>query len=247
MGPVGMATRLLGPLLGSSAAFCCWDESAPAAPGQMPARRMTDIAGHLDGAPQKLFGVVGRDVGSSLSPVLHAAAFRSLGLPYLFVPLSVPDSEQLQLVFRPAGQTVFDQVGLPAAGWAVTTPYKQTAAEAAQLAAPRVVRSGAANTLVLRQGAIFADNTDADGVVASLKPTGTDPVGRPAIVRGTGGAARGVAVGLDLAGAGVVLRGRDAARSRETARSAEGGVGRARGRHPRRGHSRQRHSPRVGV
>ncbi len=217
MGPVGMATRLLGPLLGSPAVFCCWDESAPAAPGQMPVRRMTDIAGHLDGPPQKLFGVIGRDVSSSLSPVLHGAAYRSLGLPFLFVPLSVPDSEQLQLVFRPAGKTAFDQLGLPAAGWAVTTPYKQIAAAAAQLAAPRVVRAGAANTLVLRHGAIFADNTDADGVVASLKAAGIDPAGRAAIVRGTGGAARGVAVGLDLAGAGVVIRGRDAARSRETA------------------------------
>ncbi len=217
MGTVGMATRLLAPLLGSPVAFCCWDENAPAAPGQMSADRMTAIAGHLKGPPQKIFGVVGRDVSSSLSPTLHAAAYSFLGLPHLFVPVSVPDSDQLQLLFRPAGQTVFDEVGLPAAGWAVTTPYKAAAAAAATLAAPRVVRSGAANTLVLREGAIFADNTDADGIVASAIASGVDPAARAAVVRGTGGAGRGAAVGLDLAGAHVELRGREPGKTRSTA------------------------------
>lgn len=223
MGPVGTATRLISPLLGAPVAFCCWNEAAAAAPGQLSCRRMIAIAGHLEAAPQRLFGVVGRDVSSSLSPELHAAAYRSLDLPYLFVPVTVPDEDDLELIFRPSGQTLFDAAGLPAAGWAVTTPYKEAAAASATLAAPRVARSGAANTLVLRPGAIFADNTDADGVVASLVAAGIDPVGRLAVVRGTGGAARGAAIGLDLAGALVELCGRDDVATRRTAE--ELGVG----------------------
>lgn len=217
MGTEGLVTRLLGPLLGAPVAFCCWSEEAIAAPGQITAARMAGIAGHLEAPPQKLFGVVGSDVSTSLSPQLHAAAYRALGLPYLFVPLSVADPHELELIFCPSGRTAFDPLGLPAAGWAVTTPYKNVAASAATLAAPRVVRSGSANTLVLRPGGVFADNTDADGVVASLATAGVDPVGIAAIVRGTGGAGRGAAVGLDLAGALVELSGRDANRTAATA------------------------------
>ncbi len=209
MGVVGMPTRIIGPLLGSPITFAAWRENAAAAPGQMPLARMTAIAGHLEAPPQRLFGIVGRDVTSSLSPVMHAAGFRELDLPYLFIPVSVPDIEELPLLFAPAGETLFDRVGLPASGWAVTTPYKDAAAAAATLRAPRVERCGSSNTLVLRASMLAADTTDADGVVSSLMAAGVDPEGRAAVVQGTGGAGRAAAVGLHLAGAEAAIRGRD--------------------------------------
>jgi len=217
MGTVGMATRFLGPLLGSPVTFAAWDEATPAAPGQVGIRRLLAAAGHLSGPPQRLYGVVGKDVSASLSPELHAAAYRSLGFPYLLIPISVPDATQLPMIFTPAGATLFDRIGVTAAGWAVTTPYKGDAWKAATLVAPRVERAMAANTLVLRPDGLFADNTDADGIVGSLVSAGIDPAGKPAVVQGTGGAARGAAVGLDLAGADTSLRGRDPDRAREVA------------------------------
>jgi len=217
MGTVGMATRYLAPLLGSPATFAAWNDASPAAPGQVGVRKLMATVGHLHGPPKRLYGVVGKDVSGSLSPELHAAAYRSLDLPYLFIPINVPDPSQLPLLFTAAGETVFDQIGAPAAGWAVTTPYKDVAREAATLVAPRVERSMAANTLILRPDGLIADNTDADGVVGSLISAGVDPVGKPAVVQGTGGAARGAAVGLDLAGANPALRGRSADHSREVA------------------------------
>ncbi len=99
----------------------------------------------------------------------------------------------------------------------MTTPYKDLAAEAADLAAPRVRRAGAANTLVLNVGKVVAENTDADGIVGSLVSLGFDPSGHRAVVQGTGGAARGAAVGLHLAGADVVVRSRSDERAKETA------------------------------
>lgn len=209
MGAVGMPTRIIGPLLGSPVTFAAWRENTAAAPGQLPLARMTAIAGHLHGPPQRLYGVVGSDTSSSLSPEMHTAAYRALGLPYLFVPVSVPNPEDLPLLFAAAGETLFDRVGLPASGWAVTTPYKDAAASAATLRAPRVERCGSANTLVLRSASVAADTTDADGVVGSLMAQGVDPEGRTAVVQGTGGAGRAAAVGLHLAGATVALRGRD--------------------------------------
>jgi 3-dehydroquinate dehydratase type I len=219
MGTVGMVSRFLGPLRGSPVTFAAWVPGAAAAPGQMDVARMLSVVGHLNGPPQRLFGVIGRDVSASLSPEMHAAAYRALDLPYLFVPVSVPDAGELASVLAPAGSTVFDHSGFAASGWAVTTPYKRDAWVAATVIAPRVERAMAANTVILRGDGLMADNTDADGIVGSLVSADINPLGKPAVVQGTGGAARGAAVGLDLAGASTWLRGRNPSHTEEVAAS----------------------------
>jgi len=217
MGPVGVPTRYLAPLLGAPIGFAAWSADAPAAPGQQTAQRMNAAIGHLQGPPRRLFGVVGADVTTSLSPSLHGAAFSATRMPDLLIPISVPDPEELRLLFNPFGETLFDRLGLPAHGWAVTAPYKIRAAEVATDMAPRVKRAGAANTLLLKPGRIIAENTDADGVVGSLTAASMPMAGATALVQGLGGAARGAAIGLHLAGAEVTLRGRDSDRTRKVA------------------------------
>ncbi len=217
MGAVGLPSRFLAPLLGPPIVYVAWNAVAAAAPGQITAARLLSAVGHLTGPPRRLFGVVGVDVTRSLSPALHAAGFRELGLPDALLPFSLPDGGELELLFAPAGETALDTVGLPPAGWAVTSPYKRQAADVADVVAPRAQRAQAANTLVLRPERVLAENTDADGVVGSLTALGVDSAGRRAVVQGTGGAARGAAVGLDLAGARVALRGRDTGRTTEVA------------------------------
>ena len=224
MGPVGIATRYLAPLLGPPIGFAAWSAGAEAAPGQLTVDQLESVTGHLHGRPRKLFGVVGRDVSRSLSPALHNAGYRACGLPDLFVPISAPDVEELTELITDLGTTLFDRVGLGAYGWAVTTPYKGIAAELAEVAAPRARRAMAANTLILREQGVAADNTDADGIVGSVHKLGIDPSGLTAVVQGTGGAARGAAVGLYLAGAEVHLRGRDHQRTREIADLLDVGV-----------------------
>ena len=221
MAAPGLASRYLAPLLGPPIGYAAWSDDCPAAPGQLSINRTEAVIGHLHGPPLQLYGVVGGDVSGSLSPTLHSAGYQELNLPYLLVPVSVPDSSELVELFGPQGTTPFDRIGLDARGWAVTTPYKEEAAAAADQHAPRVLRAGAANTLILGEQQVMAENTDADGVVGSLVNLGFDPRGRTAVVQGTGGAARGAAVGLYLAGADVVLRGRSAERTRETAEAME--------------------------
>jgi 3-dehydroquinate dehydratase type I len=217
MGVPGLASRFLAPLLGPPIGYAAWSEGAPAAPGQLTIGRTEAVIGHLEGPPQGLYGVIGSDVSGSLSPDLHAAGYRSLGLPHLFLPISVPSPDELSDLFGPRGTTPFDRVGLGPRGWAVTTPYKSLAAAAADRHAPRVLRAGAANTMILGENHVIAENTDADGVVGPLVSLGVDPRGYSALVQGTGGAARGAAVGLHLAGANVILRGRAAERTQSTA------------------------------
>lgn len=221
MDTIGVASRYLAPLLGPPLSFAAWQSGAEAAPGQLTIDQLEAVTGHLDGRPQRLYGVVGADVSRSLSPALHSAAYAALSLPYLFIPVSVPDDAELIELFTDLEATLFDRVGLPARGWAVTTPYKGIAAAASEMVAPRVQRAVAANTLVLRTLGMAADNTDADGVVASLTTLDVDLRERIAVVQGTGGAARGAAVGLHLAGADVFLRGRDTERTRVTADALE--------------------------
>lgn len=213
MGAVGIASRYLAPLLGPPIGYAAWSPGAAAAPGQLTIAQTERVIGHLNGPPQRLYGVVGSDVSRSLSPAMHAAAYRALSLPYLLLPISVPDPDELTELFAPRGATLFDSIGLEARGWAVTTPYKRHAAAAADRHAPRVLRAGAANTLLLGEQVVTAENTDADGIVGSLVSLGVDPVGKTALVAGTGGAARGAAVGLHLAGAEVAIRGRDPERT----------------------------------
>ena len=221
MAAPGLASRYLAPLMGPTIGYAAWNDETPAAPSQLSIKRTEAVVGHLEGPPQRLYGVVGDDVSGSLSPTLHAAGYKNLDLPYLLVPISVPDSDELVDLFGPRGTTPFDRIGLEARGFAVTTPYKNEAAAAADHHAPRVLRAGAANTLILGDQKVMAENTDADGVVGSLVSLGFDPQGHTAVVQGTGGAARGAAVGLHLAGADVFLRGRSAERNREIAEKLE--------------------------
>jgi shikimate dehydrogenase len=104
---------------------------------------------------------------------------------------------------------------LPAAGFRgvnVTIPHKEAALALADGASPAARSIGAANTLTFeRDGAILADNTDAPGLLETLRGV-ADPAGRPALVLGAGGAARAAVWALVHAGAQVAVWSRDAER-----------------------------------
>ena len=140
--------------------------------------------------------VIGHPVGHSLSPRMHTAALREMGLAgeWTYEALDVPPDE-----FR----RVVD--GLPKGGFAganVTIPHKRAAFEIADDPSPAVRAIGAANTLSFDGGRIAAENTDAPGLIASLPES---PKGHRALVLGAGGAARAAAWALADAGAAVWL------------------------------------------
>jgi shikimate dehydrogenase len=144
------------------------------------------------------YGVVGWPVGHSRSPAMH----RALGLDYQLLP--VPP-ERAEAVLR----------ALPASGFAgvnVTIPHKSAALAVADEASPAATAIGAANTLIYRpDGAIVADNTDAPGLLATLR-------GRPAataVVLGAGGSARAVVWALVSIGCDVLVWNRTALRAKE--------------------------------
>lgn len=217
VGEAGRAARLLGPLLAAPVAYAAWEAGRVAAEGQYVAAEMLELVGHLGGRPRGLFAVLGSGVGASLSPRMHNAAYRALGLPHLFVPLAVSGAGELDELIVGAGEGPLDEIGLDVGGFAVTMPWKERAAGRCTLLAPRAARAFAANTALPRRGKVIGDLTDVDGVTRVLREGGIDLAGARAVVLGTGGAARAAAVALLLGGAEVGLVGRDPARTAEIA------------------------------
>lgn len=144
----------------------------------------------------RVAAVVGDPVAHSRSPAIHNAAFRALGLDWLYVAFRVAPGEGAAIV--PAMRAL----GL--AGVSVTMPHKDTVARCADRRSPVVDRLGAANTLRWEAGSIVAESTDGEGLLDALEVRGIDPAGRRVLVVGAGGAAR--AIILALAGRGAILR-----------------------------------------
>jgi 3-dehydroquinate dehydratase/shikimate dehydrogenase len=214
-GPVGAWTRLVAPLLGAPVVYGALG-AVPGAPGQITIRKLREDFGLPELRPvERLFGIAGDPVDHSLSPRLHNAAYRALGIPALYLPfhaesfgdfwLEVVESEALQ------------QIGFPVRGLSVTTPHKEAALAVAAAVSPRAERIGAANTLVWNGGVWEGESTDPDGVVLPLQERGIDLTSRRAAVVGTGGAGRSAAEGLAGAGARVTLVNRSIERGQRAA------------------------------
>ncbi|MEY3735502.1 MAG: hypothetical protein RLZZ624_561 [Cyanobacteriota bacterium] len=141
-----------------------------------------------DGATA-LVGVLGDPVRHSLSPVMHNAALRQLGLNWVYLALPVPASE-LATVLR-----ALEAIGCR--GLNVTIPHKQAVASLVRELRPLAQRIGAVNTLVPHaDGGWIGTNTDAEGFLAPLQQAGESWNGRRAVVLGCGGSARAVVAGL---------------------------------------------------
>lgn len=129
----------------------------------------------------------------SLSPVLHGAAYRALGLEgWTYERIECDDTMLPGLVDDSPDHRV---------GYSVTMPGKFAALGYAAAVSDRARIVGSANTLVRRPDGWFADCTDVDGVAGALSAFGDLPTGPTAVVLGVGGTARPVLAGLAQAGA----------------------------------------------
>lgn len=145
----------------------------------------------IDGETQ-LVGIVGYGIAYTMSPAIHNAAFSSLGMNWVYVPLRV-SPEDLGLALH----------GLCASGFRgfnVTVPHKVEAVRHMDtLDAPANLLE-AVNTVVCEGGAMIAHNTDVEGFKSFLAEAGVPAAASSILLVGAGGAARAVA--LALAGEG---------------------------------------------
>jgi shikimate dehydrogenase len=141
------------------------------------------------------FAVFGHPIAQSISPIMHKAVFRALGLPHSYEAVDIDDLEHLQSVVDDVRQGNF-------AGANVTVPYKCAVLDLVERVDPSAHHVGAANTLVRSRGRVVAYNTDAPGLADDLRALGA--VGRTAAVIGSGGGARAAVAACMAVGANVV-------------------------------------------
>lgn len=208
MGEPGLASRVLCLKFGAPFTFASLEGGEEAAPGQIPLRRMVSEfrAGSI-GAETDIYGVIGRPVGHSMSPAMHNAAFRELGLDAVYLPFEV-DSDP--------GLFIKQAIALGVRGLSVTIPHKMAVMEALAEVDPEARKIGAVNTVYLKNGKPAGTNTDLWGAMLPIQEaTGGEGSlkGRRALLIGAGGAGRALAFGLREAGAEVAVFDIDPARA----------------------------------
>lgn len=215
-GKAGAWTRLVAPRLGAPVVYGALSEDEPGAPGQISLRRLREDY-LLPDLPrvEALYGIVGNPVSHSLSPRLHNAAYRALGIPAVYLPFYAESFGNFWLEVIESG--VPESLGLPIRGLSVTAPHKEAALAVAGAESPLAALVGAANTLVCTGGVWEAESTDPEGVVLPLKTRGIDVSRLRAAVVGAGGAGRSAVAGLAGAGARVTLVNRGPERGERSA------------------------------
>ena len=152
--------------------------------------------------------VLGHPIGHTLSPIMHNASIKALGLDgqYEYGKLDVPPGELLARLAQ-----------LPAEGYAgvnLTIPLKEVAFKGLKQLADSARILGAVNTVEFTGNGMVGHNTDGYGFLKALEESfGRTVEGDSVFVLGCGGAGRAVALMTALNGAqSIVLADVDAGR-----------------------------------
>ena len=178
-------------------------------PGQVSSRTLRDLyrLNALSGTTQ-VYGVFGKPISGSKSPVMLNAAFGHAGLDAVYLPLETDSADEL-LAFVER---------LPLAGASVTMPLKEQVVGQLAKVDQLAKELGAANTLVRdADGTLTGTNTDAAGILEPLRKC-MQLEGASVLILGAGGAARAAAFVLNGAGADVSICNRTHARAEQLAR-----------------------------
>lgn len=164
------------------------------------------------------YAVIGDPIDHSLSPTIHNAAFRELGMDSSYIAYRVPAGELAD------GIESIRSVGI--AGINVTVPHKVAVMGLLDSADDDCRRIGAANTVSFgSDGRAAGHNTDMGGFLDPIWKRNLTVVGSKALVVGAGGAARAIVAALAGEGAvEITIANRTAKRGEELAEFA-GGLG----------------------
>ncbi len=206
---------------------------AAAAPGQLTAAQVNELALWQGMTPPESFKLYGSPISASPSPAMHVALFHWCGLPHTY---SLGESEQLQLLQD-------DLHTKRVQGGNVTIPLKQEALVTAGRLSPAAAAIGALNTLYQQhvpgheQPQVVGENTDWLGMARPVQAAmavsrraweaaanSAEPPSTPlALVLGAGGTARAACFAARSLGLVPVVWNRTASKAKTLA-DAFGGV-----------------------
>lgn len=219
MGEVGFFTRLLGARFGAPYTYAGFNPDRTFAPG-MPFYHdlKRDYAYDSINTETETYAVIGDPIGHSLSPAIHNAAFRELGMNKVLVPIRIPDGQ-----LKPSLDNL---AWLGIKGISITIPHKEAVIPLLTKPDDVVKWSGSCNTLVIEGDEKLGYNTDyraaidtleeglggvvSEGEVSPLKD-------KHILIIGAGGVARSIAFGLARLGAAVTLTNRNDERATKLA------------------------------
>lgn len=140
----------------------------------------------------KLTALLGSPVSHSVSPQMHNASFRLLGLDYVYLAFDVTPEHLHDAV-----------MGLKAAGicgFNLTMPLKVHILPYLDELTPAARLAGAVNTVIVRDGKLIGHTTDGVGYMRSVTDAGYDIINKKMTLLGAGGAATAICVQAALDG-----------------------------------------------
>jgi shikimate dehydrogenase len=154
----------------------------------------------------RIYALFGNPVDQSLSPRMHNAAFRQMGLCGCYVPLCV----------RNLPSAVQGLRGIDIRGISVTIPFKTEIMAYLDDLDDEALRIGAVNTVVNDNGRLTGRNTDWRGLMRSLTEQ-VEVEGKTVVILGAGGTARAALYGVVREGGHPVIVHRSEEKGRQLA------------------------------
>jgi shikimate dehydrogenase len=139
------------------------------------------------GVSTQICAVIGTPISHSLSPAIHNAAFKELGLDFVYVACEVSDVRAAVSGLRALGNFK---------GFSVTIPHKMEVLKYVD-EVDEVDRSiGAINTVICKGERLIGMGTDGPGALKAIADAGVILEGKKVLMLGAGGAARSIAFPL---------------------------------------------------
>lgn len=143
------------------------------------------------------FIVIGNPIAHSKSPAIHHVFAAQTNQDICYTRQYCPDHQES---FIAVVEAFFNGGGI---GANVTVPFKQVAYDFCQSTgalSDHARVAGAVNTLSKKDGKLYGDNTDGQGLVNDMQHQGWTLAGKTVAIIGAGGAARGAILPLIQAG-----------------------------------------------
>ncbi|KAL9241947.1 hypothetical protein vseg_015998 [Gypsophila vaccaria] len=221
MGEMGLISRILCPKFGGYLTFGTIEPGKVSAPGQPTIKDLVDLYNFRYIRPDtKVFGIIGKPVGHSKSPILYNQCFKSDGFNGVYVPFLVDDVRNFLVTYSSPDF----------AGFSCTIPHKEAALQCSDEVDHVAKSIGAVNCIIKRpsDGKLMGYNTDYTGAITAIENSlggtnltevkgGSPLAGKMFVVIGAGGAGKALAYGAKEKGARVVIANRTYERARELA------------------------------
>ena len=141
---------------------------------------------------EELVGVFGYPVDENPTVVVAQAAFEDLKIPYRYLTIEVKPAD--------LGDAMKALPALNMKGIHLTIPHKVEVLKYLDYVAEDAKIMGAVNTVYVKEGKLYGQNTDGKGFIRSLINADVSLMDKKVVMLGAGGAARAIAVELANAG-----------------------------------------------